>query len=92
MTNVLVGRKRQIQVNTNATAGIIDSMAPVTLKNSPSLGLIGSGIDRLDHLRDVNALNEIDGATLVYDSATDTYIVKVLDLSYATGTVDGGTF
>ena len=87
--NVIVARKRSVQVSANATAGIIDTSAPVTLKPIPS---INSGVDRLDRLVDVIANNESNGATLVYDSSNDRYVVKKLDLSEVTGNLDGGDF
>lgn len=83
MVNVIVARSRNIKVSSNATAGVLDSSTPVTIKNVPSA--IGNGISRLDSLVDVNASNETDNATLVYDFETDTYVVKQMDL-------DGGTF
>jgi hypothetical protein len=89
MVNVVVGRKRTVQISTNATAGIIDTTTPVVLKNNPS---IGGGVSRLDKLTDVAANTEINGATLVYNSANDTYVVQKLDLSNVTGDLDGGTF
>ncbi len=88
MVNVVVSKKRTIQLSTNATAGIIDTTAPVVLKNSPVLG----GVSRLDKLNDVVANTEINGATLVYNAENDTYVVKKLDLSNVTGDLDGGTF
>jgi hypothetical protein len=89
MVNVVVGRKRTVQISTNATAGIIDTTTPVVLKNNPS---IGGGVSRLDKLTDVAANTEINGATLVYNSANDTYVVQKLDLANVTGDLDGGTF
>jgi hypothetical protein len=89
MVNVVVGRKRTVQISTNATAGIIDTTTPVVLKNNPS---IGGGVSRLDRLTDVAANTEINGATLVYNAANDTYVVQRLDLSNVTGDLDGGTF
>jgi hypothetical protein len=89
MVNVVVGRKRTVQISTNATAGIIDTTTPVVLKNNPS---IGGGVSRLDRLTDVAANTEINGATLVYNAANDTYVVQKLDLSNVTGDLDGGTF
>lgn len=89
MTNVVVSRKRTIQVSANATAGIIDTTNPVVLKNTP---ILGGGASRLDKLSDVIANNEVNGATLVYDSATDTYVVQKLDISNLTGDLDGGIF
>jgi hypothetical protein len=90
--NVIIGRKRQIQVSTNATSGIIDSSTPLVLKNNPSLIAIGSGVERFDRLRDIDAAAEIEGAVPVYEANTDMYYVKKLDLDYITGEVDGGTF
>lgn len=89
MVNVVVGRKRTVQVSANATAGIIDTTTPVTLRNSS--GSVG-GVTRLDRLTDVDASGEVTGSTLVYSSDTDKYIVKKLDLGDVTGALDGGTF
>lgn len=89
MVNVVVSRKRTIQISANATAGIIDTSTPVVLKNNPvTLG----GATRLDKLTDVAANNEVNGATLVYNAANDTYVVQKLDISDVTGDLDGGTF
>ena len=89
MTNVVVSRKRTVQISANATAGIIDTSTPVILKNNPVA--IGAST-RLDKLTDVVANNEVNGATLVYNSENDTYVVQKLDLSNVTGDLDGGTF
>lgn len=88
MVNVVVGRKRNVQISTNATAGIIDTTTPVVVKNNPVIG----GVTRLDRLTDVVANAEINGATLVYNATNDTYVVQKLDLSNVTGDLDGGTF
>lgn len=88
MVNVVVGKKRTVQLSTNATAGIIDTTTPVILKNNPVMG----AASRLDRLTDVVANTEIDGATLVYNALNDTYVVQKLDLSNVTGDLDGGTF
>ena len=90
--NVIIARKRDVQVSLGATSGIIDSSTPLTVKNNPTLLAIGSGVDRLDHLRDVDAAVEVNGATLVYNANNDMYVTKKLDLDHITGEVDGGTF
>lgn len=90
MVNVIVGRKRTVQVSTNATSGIIDTTTPVTLKNVPVIP--GGAGARLDKMTDVDATGEINGATLVYEATTDKYIVKKLDLADVIGDLDGGTF
>jgi lipopolysaccharide export system protein LptA len=86
MTNVVVVTKRSI--NVNAAATVLDSNNPVTLKNFTSI----NGTNRIDRLLDVDASLEANGATLVYDSVNDKYIVKKLDLSEVTGNLDGGEF
>lgn len=89
MVNVVVSRKRTVQISTNATAGIIDTSNPVVLKNNP---IVGGSATRLDKLTDVSANTEVNGATLVYNAANDTYVVQKLDISNVTGDLDGGTF
>jgi hypothetical protein len=88
MVNVVVGRKRTIKVTANATAGVIDSTIPVTLKTMSG----GTTAGRLDRLQDVNASVEIEGGVPVYQANTDTYKIEQLDLAYVTGDLDGGTF
>lgn len=91
MVNVVVARKRTIQVSANATSGVLDTTVPVTIKNTPSIGTIGSTY-RLDHLQDVSATNETDGAIPIYDSSIDKYVVRQIDLGDLGGGIDGGTF
>jgi hypothetical protein len=89
-TNVIVASKRIVQVASDATAGIIDSTNPVTLINTPTL--LSVGAERLEQLNDVNTTNKTQGATLVYESSNNSYIVKNLDMQYITGGLQGGTF
>lgn len=88
MVNVVVSRKRNVKVTTNATAGVIDTTVPVTLKTVPYI----TGTTRLDHLLDVNASTEAEGAVPVYEADTDTYVVKQVSLSNVIGDLDGGVF
>lgn len=92
IVNVIVVRKRDVQLTTNATAGIIDSTMPVVAKNNPTLYTAGGGVDKLTHLRDVDAAGKVEGDTLVYQANINMYVVKKLDLDFITGEVDGGTF
>jgi len=87
--NVVVGRKRTVQVSANATAGIIDTSAPVTIKSIPTLN---TGVTRLDKLTDVIANGEVDKATLVYDATSDKYVVKKMEFGDISGEIDGGVF
>ncbi|CAB4162806.1 hypothetical protein UFOVP787_124 [uncultured Caudovirales phage] len=89
--NVVVAKKRTIRVSSNGTAGVINTTAPVTIKPTPTLSSLGAST-RLDQLTDVDASNEVDGATLVYDDQNDKYVVQYLDLADTTGTLDGGSF
>jgi hypothetical protein len=85
--NVVVGRKKNIQVSANATGGSISTNRnPVTLKSSIPI------TTRLDSLNDVVATGEVSGAVPVYDAATDKYVVQKLDLNNVIGDLDGGTF
>ena len=91
-TNVVTAKQRQVSVSTNGTSGVIDSSTPVVLKNTPMLIPVGIGVQRLDQLEDVNALTEVEGATLVYDPDQGIYIVRLLDTEYITGGIHGGVF
>lgn len=82
MVNVVVTRPKTINVTANTVGNIIQPAAPITLKNDTT---VTSGGTRLDKLQDVDASTETENATLVYDSTTDKYVVKQLD-------VDGGNF
>jgi len=85
MVNVVVGRKRTINVSGEQTGQLISPKA-ITLKNDLGLTSVTSSANRLDHLADVSEPNNpSDGSTLVYDSGTDTYFVRQMDL-------DGGDF
>lgn len=91
MANVVQSKKINVRVSSNSTSGVLNSTTPVTLKNTPSLKV--GGVDRLDKLADVSAGGETDGAVPIYDSVTDKYIVKKIDLGTdVAGDLDGGTF
>jgi hypothetical protein len=86
--NVIVARKRDIRVSANATSGVIDTTTPVTIKPVPTV--TSGGVDRLDHLKDVDASTELDGATLIYDAANDKYVVRKID--FGNVSLNGGDF
>lgn len=88
--NVVVGRKRNVKVSANGTAGVLDTTNSVTLKNTPTLST--SGNVAIDQLVDINLSQRNDGSTLVYDLVTDTYFVKPLEMTDVVGDLDGGTF
>jgi hypothetical protein len=80
MVNVVVARRRPIIVSQAETDVL--STKSVTVRNTTDLS---SSPKRLDQLADVVENNPQSNDTLVYDSITDKYIVKSLDL-------DGGEF
>lgn len=91
MANIVVAKPRTIKVSSNATAGIINTSVPVTLKNNTTL-LSGNGASTVEQLLDVNVVSKITGATLVYDSTTNTYLIEPLNFADITGSIDSGTF
>lgn len=90
VANVVVTRKRTVQVASDNSLGIIDSTSPVNLVKTPTL--VSLGVQKIDELNDVNVVNTVQGATLVYDSDNNTYTVTQLDMQYITGGFHGGTF
>lgn len=70
-----------VKVQQNPSGGFVQTSSPITLRNTIQ------NIARLDGLFDVvpDTAATANGSTLVYDTTTDKYIVKELDL-------DGGTF
>jgi hypothetical protein len=89
MVNVIVSKQRQVKVSANNTAGIIQSITPVTLKNFSSLS---SSITNLEDLKDVDASQKTDGSTIVYNVTDSKYHVQKLEFTQIDGPVDGGTF
>lgn len=83
--NVIVAKQREVNINPSSRASLVDASAGAVLSN-PTMST------RLDRLRDVDASNELEGATLVYDVATGKYVVSYIDLKYVRGTLAGGTF
>lgn len=83
MLGRLVPSAASVVVKSTSTGGLQQASAGVTLKN-----IVATDTSRrLDTLVDVisDDANTVTGSTLVYDSATDKYVVKLLDL-------DGGNF
>jgi hypothetical protein len=83
MANTLFNQKTtSIKVNVGASGGIVGSPMSantITLTNS------ALGKRKLSELEDVDDTVEVDGGTLVYDAASDEYVLQALNL-------DGGSF
>lgn len=85
-----INKTINVSVVKKTNLGTINPTNPVTLKNVPT---VASGVTRLDSLKDVYPDGETNGAVPIYDSLTDKYIVKRIDLgSDVNGDLDGGTF
>ena len=83
--------KARITQNSNMVARVTtsgDSLAaskPVTLKNQIN------EIRSIEDFGDVNSVNVVTGATLVYNATNDKYEVRPLEYEDL-GNIDGGTF
>ena len=81
---VLNSSNTGISVSTNSTQNSVSTRVYTTI--------IPNRIDALD---DVTEATPANNSTLVYDEATDKYIVKQLDIDYLAGElneIDGGSF
>lgn len=83
--------KARIVQNTNMVAKVSktgDSLSvskPVTVKNQINQ------IRSIEDFRDVDEVNVVTGATLVYNAINDKYEVRPLEIEDL-GNIDGGTF
>jgi hypothetical protein len=62
--------------------------APITIQNQ----IREYHINSIEDLPDVDEIDVIEGATLVYNANTDTYDVKRIDVADIDGIIDGGEF
>jgi hypothetical protein len=69
----------------NTTGDSLSSARPVTLKNQVK------EIRSIEDFGDVEEVNVVTGATLVYNAITDKYEVRPFEISDL-GNLDGGTF
>lgn len=79
---VNIGNNKRVSVKPNSTNSNIYLSSGAFMPPS----------GRIDTLVDVDASNKSDGSTLVYNSQSDKYEVKPLDLENVTGDLDSGTF
>jgi len=75
----------QMVARVNTTGDSLSSAKPVTLKNQIN------EIRSIEDFGDVDEVNVVTGATLVYNSITDKYEVRPLEIGDL-GNLDGGTF
>ena len=77
--NAKITKITGVQDKVTNNAGVLSTVAPLTLKNQIQ------EIRSIEDIGDVDEINVATGSTLVYNSTTDKYEIKMLDL-------DGGTF
>ena len=80
----MIGTSRLVAKITNNN-GRLSSAAPITLKNQVQ------EIRSIEDIADVVETDVTDGATLVYNSETDKYEVRQLQIEDL-GAIDGGSF
>jgi hypothetical protein len=80
----MAGTSRLVAKITNNN-GRLSSAAPITLKNQIQ------EIRSIEDIADVSEVSVTDGATLVYNSETDKYEVRQLQIEDL-GAIDGGSF
>lgn len=80
----MTGTSRLVAKITNNN-GRLSSAAPITLKNQIQ------EIRSIEDIADVSEIDVTDGATLVYNSETDKYEVRQLQIEDL-GAIDGGSF
>jgi hypothetical protein len=80
----MVGTSRLVAKITNNN-GRLSSAAPITLKNQVQ------EIRSIEDISDVAEVDVTDGATLIYNSETDKYEVRQLQIEDL-GAIDGGSF
>lgn len=91
MSNIIVVKKKSdssllsnvVIVKKNSDSFLSQENSNITIRNNTNLQSFVP--KRLDELLDVVEINPQNNSTLVYDSLTDKYIVKELD-------IDGGEF
>ncbi len=80
-------RNSTIRASVNTNSGQIQTTTPVTLITAAA-----QASNRLDSLADVEEITPANGATLVYRSADDKYVVQQLTFDNVSGNLDGGSF
>lgn len=86
-STVRMVRNSTIRASVNTSSGQIQTTTPVTLMTAAA-----AASNRLDALSDVEEIAPANGATLVYRSSDDKYVVQQLTFDNVSGNLDGGSF
>ena len=73
-------------VKVNNLGGTLTTSSPITLKNQVV------EINSIQDIADVDEIDVVDGATLIYNSVTDKYEIKLLNADNLQLDLDGGSF
>ena len=73
-------------VKVNNLGGTLTTSSTITLKNQVV------EINSIQDIADVDEIDVVDGATLIYNSVTDKYEIKLLNADNLQLDLDGGSF
>lgn len=80
-----ITQNTQMVARVTTTGDKLSTSTPVTLKNQIQ------EIRSIEDFGDVEEINVVDGATLIYNAETDKYEVRPIQIEDLGG-IDGGTF
>ena len=83
--NAKINQTTRFVAKVETSGDRLSTTTPITLKNQVQ------EIRSIEDIGDVDEINVVTGATLVYNSVNDKYEVRPLDLEEF-GAIDGGTF
>jgi hypothetical protein len=83
--NAKINQTTRFVAKVETSGDRLSTTTPITLKNQVQ------EIRSIEDIGDVDEINVVTGATLVYNSLNDKYEVRPLDLEEF-GAIDGGTF
>lgn len=81
-------RKTSVRVRVKNVNGILQNQAPITIKGTTK------GIRSISDIGNVDVIDLVDGATLVYNSSTNRYEIRKLPIEKLDGNfnLDDGEF
>ena len=83
--NAKINRTTSLVAKVTVDQDRLSTTTPITLKNQVQ------EIRSIEDIADVDEINVVTGATLIYNSTNDKYEVRPLDIQEL-GAIDGGTF
>lgn len=74
---------KRVKIRIKNTSGILQNKAPISIK-----GALKSSVKKLEDIGDVQSIDLVDGATLVYNQTSAKYEIKKLDADDLDGDID----